>query len=50
MGRLDFMLATAPKHDGELKLWVGGDRTITATAAISSDGNLDAGTMRLPKS
>lgn len=47
-GRLEFLLGQTPTHDGELKLWAGGTSPITVVAAVTQDGDLDAGIVRLP--
>ncbi len=47
-GQFEFLFGSAAKHDGELQLWTGGEAPITVRAAVSGDGDLDAGIVRLP--
>lgn len=47
MGRFEFLLGTAPERDGELDLRAGRKSALGVRAAVSSDGNLDAGIVRL---
>lgn len=47
-GRFEFSFGSGAKHDGELQLWTGGDSPITVRTAVSGDGDLHAGVVRLP--
>ncbi len=47
-GRIEFLLGSAPKHDGELDLWPpGAEGPIRVTARLDANGDLDAGVVVL---